>query len=198
MLNENFVIIGTAISAIGGIKYLLETIKGKVKPNKITFFLWALAPLVAFAAEVKQGVGIQSLMTFWMGFGPLLIFIASFFNKKAAWKLNSFDLICGAFSIIGLLFWYITRVGNIAIIFAILADGLAALPTIVKAYKFPQTESGWLYLAGVISALLTLLTIKTWSFAYYGFPTYIVIVSSIIFLLVQFKVGPKLTKIKLI
>lgn len=189
MLNENFVILGVVIATLGSIKYLIETLRGTVKPNRVTFFLWALAPLVAFTAEVKQGVGIQSLMTFWVGFSPLIILIASFVNKKAYWKLGPFDFICGGLSLIGLLLWYITQVGNIAIIFAILADGLAALPTIVKAFYYPETEDSWYYLAFAISIILTLLTIKEWNFAHYGFPIYILIIVLTIFSLAQFKIG---------
>lgn len=185
MLNENFVLLGFSIQALGSLKYVIETLKGKVKPNRVTFFLWALAPLIAFTAQINQGVGIQSLLTFSVGFFPLLIFIASFTNKKAEWKLGKFDFICGALSLIGLSLWYITRQGNIAIAFAIFADGLAALPTIVKTYHYPETENGWLYLTGVIYALLTLLTIRNWGFAYYSFPFYILIVDLIIFVLAQ-------------
>lgn len=193
MLNENFVILGVVIFAIGSLNYLIDTIKGKVKPNRVTFFLWALAPLIAFAAEIKQGVGIQSLMTFMVGFSPLAIFIASFVNKKSQWKLGRFDFICGTLSLIGLLLWYITKVNNVAILFGILADGLAALPTIVKSYNYPETENGWVYLAAAISATLTLLTIDTWNFAHWGFPVYILIVTLIIFTLVQFKIGKRLS-----
>lgn len=98
MLNENFVILGFIIQMLGSFKYIIGTIQGNVKPNKVTFFLWSLAPLIAFAAQIKQGVGIQSLMTFSVGFFPLLTFIASFVNKKATWKLGTFDLFCGALS----------------------------------------------------------------------------------------------------
>jgi hypothetical protein len=192
MLNENFVIVGVVIGAIGSLSYLIDTIKGKVKPNKVSFFLWAAAPLIAFAAEIQKGVGIQSLMTFSVGFLPLTIFVASFFNKKSEWKLRRFDLVCGAFSVVGLIFWLITKEGNVAITFSIMADGLAALPTITKSYSFPETESGWPYLTGAISAALTLLTITDWSFAHYGFPVYILIVCLIIFFLVQFRIGKRL------
>lgn len=189
MLNENFVILGVVIAILGSLKYAVETIQGRVKPNRVTFFLWALAPLIAFTAEIKQGVGIQSLMTFGAGFSPLLILLASFVNKKSEWKLSSFDFTCGALSLMGLLLWYVTRVGNIAITFSILADGLAALPTIVKSFHYPETENGWVYLTGAISASLTLLTIDRWDFAHYGFPAYILIVCLIIFSLIQFKLG---------
>ena len=189
MLNENFVILGFVIATLGGLKYLVETIQGRVKPNRVTFFIWALAPLIAFTAEIKQGVGIQSLMTFGVGFGSLLIFIASFVNKKAQWKLGLFDFTCGVLSLMGILFWYITRSGNIAITFSIIADGLAALPTIVKSFRYPETENSWAYLTAAISASLTLLTIDSWDFAHYGFPVYILIGCLIIFSLVKFKLG---------
>lgn len=189
MLNENFVILGVAISLLGGSKYLIDTIRGKVKPNKVTFLLWALAPIIAFAAELKQGVGLLSLITALAGFLSLSIFIASFVNKEAEWKLNLFDFACGTLSLAGLLLWFITQVGNIAIVFAIFTDGLAALPTIVKAYYYPETENGWAYFASAIGAMIALLTIKIWGFAYYGFPLYILIVCLIIFALVQFRPG---------
>lgn len=99
MLNENFVILGFVIQMLGSLRYLIKTIQGEVKPNKVTFFMWSLAPLIAFAAEIKQGVGIQSLMTFSVGFSPLVIFVASFLNKKAEWKLGPFDFICGTLSL---------------------------------------------------------------------------------------------------
>ncbi|MCL5411547.1 MAG: hypothetical protein M1150_02305 [Patescibacteria group bacterium] len=173
----------------GGVSYLVATIKGEAKPNKVTFFLWSLAPLIAFFAEIKQGVGIHSLMTFMAGFVPLIIFLASFVNKKAEWQIKTFDLTCGAFSLLGLLFWFLTKDGNVAIMFSIFADGLAASPTVTKSFRFPETENVYLYLTASINALITLLAIKTWDFANTAFPVYIFLVSFIIFLLAKFQLG---------
>jgi hypothetical protein len=192
MINPNFVIVGAIIAAVGTLSYLIDTLKGKVQPNRVSFLLWSLAPLIAFFAEIKQGVGIQALLTFVVGFLPLTIFIASFVNKKAEWKLTRFDLICGAMSIVGLILWYITKSGNIAIIFSILADGLAALPTVVKSFNYPETESAWPYFASTISGILTLLTVKVWNLANVGFPLYITLITLVIFSLVQFKLGKQI------
>lgn len=192
MISENFVIVGAIIAALGTLSYIIDTVKGRVKPNRVSFLIWSIAPLIAFVAQLKQGVGIQSLTTFIVGFLPLTVFIASFVNKKAEWKLTRFDLSCGFLSLIGLALWLITQVGNVAIAFSIMADGLAALPTIVKAYRYPETESGWPWSTAAISGLLTLLTIRDWNFAHYGFSLYILIVTSIIFVLVQFSLGKKI------
>jgi hypothetical protein len=193
MLHQNFIIIGTLIGAAGSFAYLLDTVKGKVKPNRVSFLLWSIAPFIAFAAQLKQGVGLESLMTFSTGFLPLTTFIASFVNKKAEWKITKFDIVCGILSIIGLILWLITKVGNIAITFSILADALAAIPTIVKAYQYPDTELAWPWMATVVGVILTLLTLNELTFANSGFIIYILIVNTLIFILVQFRIGEKLS-----
>jgi len=192
MLNPNFVIVGVIIQFLGGLSYLIDTIKGKIQPNKVSWLLWSIAPLVAFAAEITQGVGVQSLATFITGFVPLLVFTSSFVNKKAHWEIKRFDLFCGALSFIGIALWYVTKVGNIAIFFSILADGLAAVPTIVKSYHEPETESDIVYLFGIVNAGIALLVIKNWNFQNYGFPLYLLIVQIILVALIRFKLGKKI------
>ena len=191
MLSQNFVIVGTLIGTAGAFAYLWDTIKGKVKPNRVSFLLWSIAPMIAFAAQIKQGVGLESLMTFSTGFLPLLTFIASYTNKNAEWKITRFDLVCGFLSVAGLVLWLITKVGNVAIFFSIVADALAALPTLAKAYKYPETEIAWPWLATCFGVALTLLTLKEWTFANSGFIVYIFLVDLLIFSCVQFKVGKR-------
>jgi len=192
MIDERWVILGALINFAGGLSYVIATVRGEAKPNRVTWFIWALAPLIAFAAQVKQGVGIQSLLTFMVGFGPLMVFLASFVNKKAEWKLGHLDYICGGLSIIGLVLWQLTGVGNLAISFSILSDGLAGVPTIVKSYRFPETENHWAYTAAWISAFITLLTIEKWNFEHYGFPLYILAITSVFVLLIKFRLGKRL------
>ena len=189
MLDERFIILGALLSFSGGLNYLINTIKGKTKPNRVSWFLWALAPMIAFAAEIDKGVGLTSLMTFMTGFNPLLIIIASFLNKKSYWKLNKMDYVYGSISLFAILIWQITGEGNLAILFAILADGLASIPTVIKSYRHPETESGLIFLFGMINAGITLLTIKDWTFAHWGFPVYIFLICVILYSLIKFKLG---------
>ena len=192
MSSQTAIIIGGIISVAGSLYYLMEVIRGKIKPNKVSFLLWSIAPLIAFAAQIQQGVGIEALITFLVGVSPIFIFIASFFNRKAEWKITTFDLICGALSIFGLALWLVTKTGNIAIAFSIAADALAAVPTIIKAYKYPDTEIAWPWLTPIVGVVITLLTLKELTFANSGFIIYIAIVNVIIFTTIQFRIGEKL------
>lgn len=189
MLDSRFVILAGIINFFGDLTYLIATIRGKVKPNKVTWGLWALAPFVAFTAEIQQGVGLVSLLTFSVSFVPIMIFIATFFNKKSFWKLTKFDFICAVFSVLGLILWYITKIGNLAILFSILADCFAGIPTVIKSWKSPETEDYKFALFAVIAAIITLLTIKTWTFAYYGYPLYLIVICGILFILIKFRLG---------
>jgi hypothetical protein len=191
MLHSNFIIVGTLIGAAGSVAYLIDTVKGKVRPNRVSFLLWSIIPLIAFFAQIQQGVGLESLMTLSAGFLPFTVFIASFTNKQAEWKMTRFDIICGILSLLGLALWMITSKGNVAIIFSIVADALAAVPTIVKAYKYPDTEIAWPWIATVIGVVLTLLTLTTLTFANSGFIIYIMAVNMLIYSLVQFRPGEK-------
>jgi type IV secretory pathway TrbD component len=60
------------------------------------------------------------------------------------------------------------------------------MPTVVKAYRQPETENYSVFLFGAISAGITLLTIKTWNLANYGFPIYILAICALLFALIKF------------
>jgi len=191
LVNENFVFLGISLSAFGGCTYILHTLRGEVRPNRVTWLMWAIAPLVGFAAQLSEGVGIKALTTFIVGFMPALIFIASFFNPNAEWRLGRFDIVCGALSALGLLLWAITSDANVAILFAIVADFLAAIPTLRKAYSNPETESDTLFWFGVVNAGIGLLILDTWGFEDYAFALYLLVFNLCIATIIRTKVGTR-------
>jgi hypothetical protein len=192
MLSTNFLYLVPLINLAGSGKYAYDVSRGRVQPNRVTWLLWALAPLIAFAAEIGQGVGLQSILTFTVGFGPVIVLAASFANNKSIWHLTRFDILCGTLSLLGLCLWLITRHGDLAIIFSIAADALAALPTVVKSWSRPRTESYLVYLAAAISSALTLLTIDRWTFASFGFPLYVGLMCLLLFTLIRFEAGVRI------
>jgi hypothetical protein len=193
MLDPRFIIVSVILNLVGSIGYARDTIQGKTKPNRVTWLLWALAPMIAFFASLSEGVGLPALMTFMVGFGPLLIFLASFVNKKAYWNITKLDILCGSLAVSALVLWIITGTGNIAITLSILADLFAGIPTLIKAWKFPDTESTNVYRNGALSAIITLLIIDTWTYAAYGFPIYILAICVVLYVFIKFKVGARLT-----
>jgi hypothetical protein len=172
-----FVILGACIGLIGALSYAKDTLFGNTKPNRVSWVLWCIAPMIGFAASLSAGAAWAALPTFIAGFGPMLILIASFANKKAYWKLEKVDYLCGLFSLLALVLWVVTKDPILAIIFAIVADALASIPTILKGWRHPETESRSAYIGGLVSSLSAFSVITAWTFPEYAFPAYLVLVN---------------------
>jgi hypothetical protein len=177
MLSEKFIWLAIAITIFGDIFYLRDTLAGKTKPNRVTFFLWGAAPLVAYFAQRTEHGGPQIGYTLLIAVVPLIILSASFVNKQAYWALSAFDLTCGILSVIALIFLVVSNNGFIALIISIVADFFAALPTIIKSYHYPETETTITYVLEVIGSVLVLLTIKHFIFIDYSFAAYVLLLN---------------------
>ena len=157
--------------------YIRSMFKGGAKPNRISWLMWSIAPFIATAAAISNGVGWAVLPVFMSGFSPFLIFTASFVTKKASWKLSSFDYVCGILSGLALVLWYATKDPNVAIVFAIASDALAAVPTLTKAWNHPDTESPWPFIVGVFNASTSFAAATMWTFSEYAFPAYLIVIN---------------------
>lgn len=200
MIPEYFATIGAFVNLIGSLAYAYATLKGKTKPNRVTWLLWSLAPTVAFMTEIGDGksmwVAVATLST---SLGPFMVFLASFTNKEAYWKATRFDYICGLASVIAFSFFLSWKIGGagssmMALGLSMLADFMAGLPTIVKAYLKPETEHYSAYFYGVIGMGLTLLAIGDWTFTNYAFPTLIFVIDAVLLVLIYFKFGKTINR----
>ncbi|MBU1292816.1 hypothetical protein KJ819_01975 [Patescibacteria group bacterium] len=173
-------LIGVLVASIGIFSYIRDTVRGKVKPNRVTWLLWAIAPLIATAAAISDGVGWAVLPVFLSGFGPLLVFIFSFVNKDSYWKLGRLDYICGLFSVLALILWAITNEPVIAIVFAIVSDAVAALPTVIKAWKYPETENAGPFLSGLFTSSTAFTAISAFRISEIAFPIYLISINCVL------------------
>lgn len=186
---QYLVIIGALVNLVGSSYYIKKTLSGEIKPNRVSWLMWSIAPMIATAAALSDGVTWAVLPVFISGFSPFLVFVASFVNKNAYWKLEIFDYACGLLSALALVLWAITKEPNIAIALAILSDGIASVPTLVKSWKYPDTETASTFAGGLFSALTSFAAIKVWSFSSLAFPIYLIIIdTSLIFVVWRKKI----------
>lgn len=179
---ENLVFVGAFIQIIALVPYGLEVIRGTTKPNRISWLLWSIAPMIGAIAAFSKGVGWAALPVFMSGFSPLIIFLLTIFNKKSYWELKTFDYYCGGASVIALVLWAITKDANIAIVFAIISDGLAAAPTLIKSWTHPESETPVAYLISLLAVLTTFAAITTKDFTSLAFPIYLTFINSSLWL----------------
>ncbi len=174
---EVLVLIAALATLVAAIAYIQSMFKGQTRPNRVTWLMWTIAPFTAAFAAFSSGATWTAVPVFMSGLSPFLILLASFLNKKAYWKLSAFDYACGALSSLALVLWYITENPNVAIVFAIFSDALAAAPTLRKAWRNPESEFSWPFLVGVFSPMTSFLVTQAWAISDIAFPAYLILIN---------------------
>jgi hypothetical protein len=184
ILPVGFIFVAAAMRLIGGVSYLRATIRGTAQPYPLSWLLWGITPMIAFAAELRAGVGLPALVTLALGISPLLVFAVAMIKNHRSFTIDRLNALCCLVAIIGIALWFITDEPVLAISFSILADIFSAIPTIRKIVKQPKSEHMPTYLISASSMVITLLAIKQWSFAATAFPAYVLTINVVIAILI--------------
>lgn len=175
------VLVSVVLSLSGALAYIRDMFRGSSKPNLVTWGLWAFAPLVATGAALSaEPSGWSTVRIFISGFAPLLVFLAAFIARQSYWKLTRLDYACGALSVIALIVWLGANSPLTAILLAAAADLLATLPTVLKAWRYPQTETLYTYLMGLVSAIIVIPAIPVWNIENAAFQVYLLMANTVL------------------
>src|SRR5262245_153782 len=74
-VHQYLVLFGAVLSITGWTAYIKNTLNGTTRPNRVTYAMWSVAPLIATVAAVVKGVTWAALPVFMSGFCPLLVFL---------------------------------------------------------------------------------------------------------------------------
>lgn len=192
MLPGYTVYVAAMINASGIIGYVRDTVRGNTFPHRITWFLWGFIPLVTVAVQVREHVGIQTVMTFSYFATAMAVLVMSFVARRGSWEVTPFDWACGGVCLAAVAVYAATLKGDLAISLLLTAEFFAATPTVRKSWKAPETETWTVFLAGFVSSSLTLLAVRHWTFPTYALSTWIGLQSAVQVMLVRGRVGPRL------
>lgn len=184
-----WVIVSCLLAVFGSRTYIRDTIRGQTKPNLVTRGMWWVAPLIGISAALSADADPRASMRIALaGIIPLIVFFAALvWNKQSYRKVSSFDIGCGLSSLFALIFWIYAKDPVTAVLLAAIGDGFAALPTIIKAWKYPETESGTIFLMSLLGALLVIPSITERNIVNAAFQVYLLFVNSILILAIYRK-----------
>ena len=196
MSSINIIAYTTVLIQLVGVSfYIRDMFRGTTKPNRVSWIIWALGPIIGAWLQWQVGAGLSVLPVFMAGFNPILVVIASFIIKEGYWKITKLDVVCGIIAFLSLVLWVVTRSFSISILFAIVSDLLAGIPTIIKSWKFPETETSSAYIGGLTANILGLFIIKEWIFPIYSFGAYLILLNVVLIFCIYRK---KIFRIKVI
>jgi len=179
-----FGILSSFFVLIGGIPYLKDIHQAKAHPHVLSWFGWAF--ITALGASAMLAEGSTWAVAILLANTLLCLSIAgySIIKKVGVWSTGTYDYVFFGFGILGLILWQVLDMPVIALVFAILADLSFGLPTIIKTYKDPSTETPFVWATATISGLLSLFAVKSFAFHEAAYPLYLFIFDAIVLLLV--------------
>ena len=185
MIPVYFLPAAMALRMAGEARYVAAVLRGQARPNPVSWFCWALAPVVAFAAQLSHGLRPTEWMTLVIAIGPIAVVVAAAIKGGVRSRVSALDLACGAVSLAGLAAWLVTSRPAVAILFSIVADLVAAVPTFRNAYRRPMDECAPTYLMSTVAMAITLLTVHRWTFGQVVLPAYILAVNAALYAVIR-------------
>jgi hypothetical protein len=135
------------------IPYIVDIVARKTRPNLISWLLWTVIVTTTAAAQISVGASWSLMLLIGGDIGSITVVILSL----CGYGYNVFgrtEKVALLLSISALALWYITANPIVAIIFAVLADGIAYVPTIVKVVRYPESETLLFWVALVCADIL--------------------------------------------
>jgi hypothetical protein len=171
----------TVIMGIGiHVPYLVDAIKGKIKPHPFTWTLWTLLTIIIFVAQVMDGAGPGAWGTGIVGAFCIAITLASLrygFNN-----IKKVDIIMFAVGLMTIPLWLLTDDPALSVIIVVVIDLIAFTPTFRKSYDKPYDEPLYHSSLNFIRHALTLFAIVNVTIATALFPFMVGLANGILLL----------------
>lgn len=161
-------ILAVALTVFGLSTYLIQAIKGQVKPHAITWLLWSMVPLIIAIIQISQNVGPAVAVPIVTGLISLLISGHAFIKGSKGFTRS--DKVFSVLSVASLAAWFATQSSGLAVILLTLTDMVAFGPTVHKAWHDPHSEHWFMYGVCALKNTLALLIMQNYTFANVFYP----------------------------
>ncbi len=183
MIKETLVVVASLLALVGNIPYLVNVVKGRVKPHPYTWLVWTIVSCVVFFGQVAKGAGMGAIPTAVSEVFTLIIFLFSLkYGFKNPPKIDKYFL---ALAILGLIPWILTKDPTISVIIVVSIDLIAFIPTLRKTYCNPKTETPLLFGTNALRHFLALGALGSYNVATMLHSITMIIVNSIMVILIK-------------
>lgn len=164
-------IVAGLVAVIAVLPYLRDTIKGKTRPNVVTWFTWSLLNFITCIAAIAGHAVQTGIFAGAVGLATVLVTISGL--RYGLKKYTPLDVTCQVLAIVGIVLWRLSGDPATAIMFTILASFIGTIPTYRHAWMSPREETWQTFAIDGCSALIAVAAIEQVSIASLAYPLYI-------------------------
>ena len=169
--------------------YIKSILAGRAKPHRTTRFVILLTTTITTFSLLAQHDHIAIWLSAISMLQAIIVFSLSLKHGMGGWAKT--DIACVIMAITGIALWQTTTNPVYGLYFGILADLTGMVPTIIKTYRYPQTEIWSFFALDTIAAGCNLLALTHWSLQGFSYPLYLLGMNGLITILAIRKNGIK-------
>ncbi len=177
-------VIAGIIAFLAYVVYVISILRGKTKPNRATWWIWAFMGLIIGLSYDAAG----AVNTIWVPYvefiGPLSIALLSIKYGEGSLKEKT-DFICLLGAIFSIILWIIFDNPVVALVTSLAINSFAIIPTIKKSYLRPEGEDFWGWFGTGLADSLNMFAVEKFTFAILVYPIYM-LVSDLIIITILF------------
>lgn len=171
-----FLIISIIAGFVSPIIGITSILKRGFKPQRMTRFLILLLSLLFVSTLLAQGDRNGIFIAVAQLIGSAIIFILSI--KRGMGGTNRLDYLVMGLSVSAIIVWKSSNNPLLGLLMSILADFIGFVPTLVKTWKYPETEEWKFYMSDVVASFFSILSISLYSINNLAFPIYILLINT--------------------
>jgi hypothetical protein len=152
--------------------YVFNCLRRKITPSVLSWFGWACLMGTSLVSQIVHK-GWQWSMTgiASSAVGCLTIAVVAWLSGNFSFRRGDLGFLVAGLGCVGI--YIVSDNPWVTTVFAIVADGLLGIPTILKAYREPALERSAAWLLGVVSSTLALIICINHDLIYILFPAYL-------------------------
>jgi len=155
--------------------YIIDVIKGKTTPERMTWFILSLLGVIVFISQAEAGASWSLVFSGLDTLGSITVLGLSFWH--GAGGATKLDFLALCIAAIGVVVSFIAKDPFAALVGVIVADFSGMVLTIIKVWKDPKSETTVSWLLFATAGVFGLLTISEWTFGVFIYPLYLVVIN---------------------
>jgi len=163
-------ILSGLLSTSSYVPYVRDIFAKKTKPERASWIIWSVLTGIAFFSQLAKGASSSLWLPGLETCGVTIVFILSL--KYGVGGLTKRDILILFSAAAGVVLWYFTKEPAVALYIIIGVDSLGTIPTIIKSYQEPETETFTTWILLSIAGILAMISVGSWNIILLSYPFY--------------------------
>jgi hypothetical protein len=167
-----FALLSAVLSTFAFLPYILDTLRGRTRPQRASWLIWSILGSIAFFSQVFEGATHSLWFAGIQVSGTFLVFLLSIWLGVGGF-LHARDRLVLLAAAGGLMAWYLTDTAVYALAITISISLLGGVVTVCKAFEEPDSETMTTWAVSFAASLCAIFAIGRLDWVLLAYPLYL-------------------------